>query len=52
MKKLTQNNKLAFNKAIVTELNENELQDINSGTNDLIISFIITAGYGTWLMVV
>jgi bacteriocin-like protein len=52
MKKQNVNNKLIFNKAAVTELNDKELNDINGGTNDLIISFIVTAGYGTWLMVV
>ncbi|MCL9807410.1 class I lanthipeptide [Flavobacterium amniphilum] len=38
MKKQNVNNKLAFNKAAVTELNENVLAEINGGAsiNDLI----------------
>ena len=33
MKKQTMNNKLAFNKAAVTELNENALNAINGGSS-------------------
>jgi hypothetical protein len=33
MKKQNPNNKLAFNKVAVTELNENQLKDINGGTS-------------------
>jgi len=32
MKKQNPNNKLAFNKVAVTELNETQLQDVNGGT--------------------
>jgi hypothetical protein len=32
MKKQNPNNKLAFNKVAVTELNERQLQDVNGGT--------------------
>lgn len=51
MKKQSTVNKLVFNKTAVTELNNDELSAINGGTNDLIRTFIIAAGYGTWLMV-
>ncbi|WP_427871646.1 class I lanthipeptide [Flavobacterium sp. MMS24-S5] len=33
MKKQNSNNKLAFNKVAVTELNENQLNEINGGTS-------------------
>ncbi|MFB3385979.1 class I lanthipeptide [Flavobacterium sp. LAR06] len=33
MKKQNPHNKLVFNKAAVTELNENQLQEINGGTS-------------------
>lgn len=33
MKKQNANHKLAFNKVAVTELNENQLNDINGGTS-------------------
>lgn len=36
MKKLNVNNKLAFNKAAVTELNEISLQQINGGNSTII----------------
>ncbi|WP_456313922.1 class I lanthipeptide, partial [Pseudomonas shirazensis] len=32
MKNQNPNNKLAFNKVAVTELNERQLQDVNGGT--------------------
>jgi hypothetical protein len=32
MKKQNTNNKLAFNKAAVTELNENQMEGLNGGT--------------------
>jgi bacteriocin-like protein len=32
MKKQNVNNKLAFNKVAVTELNENQLKEVNGGT--------------------
>jgi hypothetical protein len=32
MKKQNTNNKLAFNKAAVTELNENQMHTVNGGT--------------------
>ena len=41
MKKQTPNNKLAFNKAAVTELNERQLQDVNGGTSPLLPSIIV-----------
>lgn len=34
MKKLNVNNKLAFNKAIVTELNAAQLRNVNGGVKD------------------
>jgi hypothetical protein len=33
MKKQNTSNKLAFNKAVITELNDNLLQDINGGSS-------------------
>jgi bacteriocin-like protein len=33
MKKQNPNNKLTFNKAAVTELNTNQLQNVNGGTS-------------------
>ncbi|MDX6192133.1 class I lanthipeptide [Flavobacterium sp. Fl-318] len=33
MKKQNPNSKLAFNKVVVIELNENQLQEINGGTS-------------------
>ncbi|RLJ63310.1 lactobin A/cerein 7B family class IIb bacteriocin [Lacinutrix venerupis] len=42
----TQNTSLAFNKSSVTELNDNQLQDVNGGTSPvctgIIISLLIT----------
>jgi hypothetical protein len=52
MKKRNLNSKLTFNKVVVTELNDNQLNDINGGTNDLIRTIVIATGYGSWLMVV
>lgn len=52
MKKQKVDNKLIFNKMAVTELNDNQLNDINGGTNEIIRTFIIVTGYGTWLQVV
>ncbi|MWB96549.1 bacteriocin [Flavobacterium sp. GA093] len=55
MKKQSSNNKLAFNKAAVAELNENQLNNINGGieeSRNLIRTIIITTGYGSWLTVV
>lgn len=46
------NSKLAFNKVAVTELNDNQLNNINGGSNELIRVIVIATGYGTWLMVV
>ncbi|MWB96542.1 hypothetical protein GON26_19430 [Flavobacterium sp. GA093] len=37
MKKQNANNKLAFNKAAVAELNENQLRDVNGGTSGLYV---------------
>ncbi|MFH6945522.1 class I lanthipeptide [Flavobacterium sp. FlaQc-50] len=52
MKKQKLNNKLTFNNVVITELNDDQLNDINGGTDTLIRTFIIVTGYGTWLMVV
>jgi len=52
MKNQSKNNKLLFNKVAVIELNDNQLKSINGGTNEIIRTFIIAAGYGTWLNVV
>jgi hypothetical protein len=41
MKSQSKNNKLAFNKAAVTELNDNQLQDVNGGSSPLCIGVII-----------
>jgi hypothetical protein len=42
MKKQNPNNKLAFNKVAVTELNENQLQDVKGGTSTVLPSSVIT----------
>lgn len=43
MKKQTRNNKFAFGKATVTELNTNELQEVNGGTLSISnISYILS----------
>jgi hypothetical protein len=52
MKKQNENNKLTFNKTAVTELNGNQLDQINGGSKDLLSLIVQTAGYGTWLLVV
>jgi len=41
MKSQNKNNKLTFNKAAVTELNDNQLQDVNGGSA-ITISITIT----------
>jgi hypothetical protein len=44
MKKQNVNNKLAFNKVAVTELNDNQMYDVNGGSNPitlLVISYLI-----------
>lgn len=51
MKKQNINNKLTFNKVAIADLNDDELNDINGGTGDLIRTIIIATGYGTWLMI-
>ena len=41
----TQNNKLAFNKSAVVELNDDQLQDVNGGSTPgcyLVISFLVS----------
>lgn len=48
MKKQNTNNKLAFNKAAVSELNNIQLMEINGGTGDLIEYLVRKAGFGTW----
>lgn len=54
MKKQNVNNKLAFNKAVVTELNEKQLVKINGGTSiltlpsDLSCTFCISSSNGNW----
>jgi len=45
MKSQNKNNKLAFNKAAVTELNDNQLQDVNGGSSPLCIGVIISLLY-------
>lgn len=39
MKKQNPNNKLVFNKAAVTELNEKQLQDVNGGASTVTIFY-------------
>ncbi|MWB96541.1 hypothetical protein GON26_19425 [Flavobacterium sp. GA093] len=39
MKKQNPNNKLAFRKSVVTELNDNQLQDVNGGS---LLSVLVT----------
>jgi hypothetical protein len=41
MKKQNTNNKLAFNKAAVTELNENQMVSLNGGTMTIIPSIFL-----------
>jgi len=41
MKSQNKNNKLAFNKAAVTELNSNEMNNVNGGAAQSLISTII-----------
>ncbi|WP_456315752.1 class I lanthipeptide [Pseudomonas shirazensis] len=41
MKKQNPNNKLAFNKVAVTELNEKQLKEVNGGTNTTLLPTII-----------
>ena len=46
-------NKLAFNKASITELNENQLVKVNGGTSltlpsDLSCTFCISSSNGNW----
>ena len=41
MKKQNPNNKLAFNKVAVIELNETQLKDVNGGTSTFLPSSII-----------
>ncbi|RLJ63307.1 lactobin A/cerein 7B family class IIb bacteriocin [Lacinutrix venerupis] len=38
----TQNTNLAFNKNSVTELNDNQLQDVNGGTSPVCVGVIIS----------
>ena len=42
MKKQNTSNKLAFNKASVTELNDNQLFDVNGGMTPFLVSFIVS----------
>lgn len=48
------NNKLAFNKAAITELNENQLVKVKGGTSlftlpsDLSCTFCISSSNGNW----
>lgn len=51
MKKQNLNNKLTFNKVAIAELNDDQLNDINGGTNEIIRAIVIATGYGTWLTV-
>ena len=41
MKKQNQNNKLAFNKVAVIELNDKQMDDVDGGTSPLCIGVII-----------
>jgi len=41
MKSQNKNNKLAFNKAAVTELNDNQLQDVNGGSSPVCLPTIV-----------
>jgi lactobin A/cerein 7B family class IIb bacteriocin len=41
MKKQNPSNKLAFNKAAVTELNDNQMYDVDGGTTPVCIGVII-----------
>lgn len=54
MKKQKINNKLAFNKVAVTELDANKLEEVIGGemSRDAISIIIRTMTYGTWLTVV
>ncbi|MCL9807124.1 class I lanthipeptide [Flavobacterium amniphilum] len=45
MKKQNVNNKLAFNKAAVTELNDAMLVDVNGGATPLVISWAAVEGF-------
>jgi hypothetical protein len=47
MKKQNANNKLAFGKATVTELNETQLQDVNGGTTPFCVGVAITLLHST-----
>ncbi len=42
MKSQKVNNKLAFDKATVTDLNEKQLADVNGGTSPLCVGIIIS----------
>ncbi|MET3017698.1 class I lanthipeptide [Flavobacterium hydatis] len=42
MKKQNVNNKLAFNKVAVIELNDNQMYDVDGGTTPLCVITIIT----------
>jgi hypothetical protein len=41
MKKQNQNNKLAFNKAAVAELNDNQMHDVDGGTTPVCLPITI-----------
>lgn len=42
MKKQNASNKLAFNKAAVTELNDAQSMEINGGATPFLVSFIVS----------
>ncbi|HKX85171.1 MAG TPA: class I lanthipeptide [Flavobacterium sp.] len=42
MKKQNVNNTLAFNKAAVTELNDNQIAEVNGGATPFLVSFIVS----------
>lgn len=52
MKSQTAKNKLAFNSAVVTELNDQNLNQLHGGSSNLLSLIIEVATYGTWLNVV
>jgi lactobin A/cerein 7B family class IIb bacteriocin len=45
MKKQNVNNKLAFNKAAVIELNDNQLVDVNGGTTPVCVAAAASSGW-------
>lgn len=48
MKKQNSNNKLIFNKTVVTELNDTQLQDVNGGS--ILSSILVIASIGLGIL--